>query len=243
MDVQQVLAELGIEEVNSGAYAGGWIETHGSELKSINPATGETIATIVRANGDDYEKVAASSVETFERWRMLPAPQRGEYVRQIGNALREKKDALGALVTIEMGKILPEGGGEVQEMIDIADFAVGLSRQLYGLTMASERPLHRMYEQWHPLGPVGSITSFNFRRCGDEDLRRGHGRYRLRGCLQPGYWFGFRRRRSDGEGSSSAADLGYRIVRHGIQGRNGGRQEDGSFDPGTRRQQRHHRDG
>jgi aldehyde dehydrogenase (NAD+) len=162
MDVQQVLAELGIEEVNSGAYAGGWIETHGSELKSINPATGETIATIVRANGDDYEKVAASSVETFELWRMLPAPQRGEYVRQIGNALREKKDALGALVTIEMGKILPEGGGEVQEMIDIADFAVGLSRQLYGLTMASERPLHRMYEQWHPLGPVGSITSFNF---------------------------------------------------------------------------------
>ncbi len=162
MDVQQVLAELGIEEVNSGAYAGGWIETHGSELKSINPATGETIATIVRANGDDYEKVAASSVETFELWRMLPAPQRGEYVRQIGNALREKKDALGALVTIEMGKILPEGGGEVQEMIDIADFAVGLSRQLYGLTMASVRPLHRMYEQWHPLGPVGSITSFNF---------------------------------------------------------------------------------
>ena len=162
MDTQKVLAELGIQEVNSGAYAGGWIETHGSELQSINPATGEVIATIVRATGDDYEKVAASSVETFERWRMLPAPKRGEYVRLVGNALREKKTALGALVTMEMGKILPEGEGEVQEMIDIADFAVGLSRQLYGLTMASERPLHRMYEQWHPLGPVGSITSFNF---------------------------------------------------------------------------------
>jgi aldehyde dehydrogenase (NAD+) len=162
MDTQKVLAELGIEQVNSGAYAGGWIETHGSELQSINPATGEVIATIVRASGDDYEKVAASSVETFERWRMLPAPKRGEYVRLVGNALREKKTALGALVTMEMGKILPEGEGEVQEMIDIADFAVGLSRQLYGLTMASERPLHRMYEQWHPLGPVGSITSFNF---------------------------------------------------------------------------------
>ncbi len=162
MDKQHILRELGIEAVNSGAYAGGWIETHGRELQSINPASGEVIASIIRADADDYEKVIASAEETFVRWRMLPAPKRGEFVRLVGNALREKKAALGALVTMEMGKILPEGEGEVQEMIDIADFAVGLSRQLYGLTMTSERPMHRMYEQWHPLGPVGTVTSFNF---------------------------------------------------------------------------------
>ncbi len=162
MNKQQILSELGIESVNSGAYAGGWIETHGSELRSINPADGELIATVIRATPEDYEKVVVNSVETFERWRMLPGPKRGEYVRLVGNALREKKEALGALVALEMGKILPEGEGEVQEMIDVADFAVGLSRQLYGLTMTSERPMHRMYEQWHPLGPVGTITAFNF---------------------------------------------------------------------------------
>ncbi len=162
MDTAQVLEALGIAPVNSGVYASGWKEAHGRELQSVNPATGEVIATVVRATGDDYELVVQDSLATFERWKTLPAPERGRYVRQIGDALRAKKEALGALVTMEMGKILPEGEGEVQEMIDIADFAVGLSRQLYGVTMASERPRHRMYEQWHPLGPVGIITSFNF---------------------------------------------------------------------------------
>jgi len=114
------------------------------------------------ASLDDYERVARSSVETFERWRSVPAPKRGDYVRRLGNALRENIDALGSLVTLEMGKIHPEGVGEVQEMVDICDFAVGLSRQLYGKTMASERPSHRMYEHWHPLGPVGVISAFNF---------------------------------------------------------------------------------
>jgi aldehyde dehydrogenase (NAD+) len=114
------------------------------------------------ASVEDYEKVAVSSVETFERWRRLPAPKRGDYVRRLGNALRDNIEALGALVTLEMGKIHAEGVGEVQEMVDICDFAVGLSRQLYGKTMASERPNHRMYEHWHPLGPVGVISAFNF---------------------------------------------------------------------------------
>ncbi len=162
MEVVRVLAELGLAEHNSGVYAGGWREAHGRDLESVNPATGEVIATVRRASPEDYEAVVESSVETFVRWRMLPAPERGRYVREIGDALRAHKEALGTLVTLEMGKILPEGLGEVQEMIDIADFAVGLSRQLYGLTMTSERPRHRMYEQWHPLGPVGIITSFNF---------------------------------------------------------------------------------
>ncbi len=162
MDRGQVLAALGLADHNSGVYAGGWREAHGRELESTDPATGEVIATVQRASLDDYEAVVENSLETFARWRMLPAPERGKYVRRLGDALRDHKEALGALVTMEMGKILPEGEGEVQEMIDIADFAVGLSRQLYGLTMASERPRHRMYEQWHPLGPVGIITSFNF---------------------------------------------------------------------------------
>jgi len=160
--VNEILEPLGISEVNSGVYASGWREADGRVIDSVNPATGEVIAKVVRASAEDYETVVTDSVETFKRWRMLPAPERGSYVRAIGEALREKKAALGALVTMEMGKILPEGEGEVQEMIDIADFAVGLSRQLYGVTMASERPRHRMYEQWHPLGPVGIITSFNF---------------------------------------------------------------------------------
>ena len=160
--MNEILEELGLSDVNSGVYASGWREAHGKVLESVNPATGEVIAKVVRASAEDYEAVIQDSVETFGRWRMLPAPERGKYVRQIGDALREKKAALGALVTMEMGKILPEGEGEVQEMIDVSDFAVGLSRQLYGVTMASERPKHRMYEQWHPLGPIGIISSFNF---------------------------------------------------------------------------------
>jgi aldehyde dehydrogenase (NAD+) len=162
MNQQQVFAVLGLKEHNPGSYAGEWLSGDGDGLEVLNPATGTTLATVGQASVEDYEKVVASSVEAFERWRILPAPKRGEYVRLIGQALREKKEALGALVTLEMGKIRAEGEGEVQEMIDICDFAVGLSRQLYGLTMASERPLHRMYEQWHPLGPVGVITAFNF---------------------------------------------------------------------------------
>jgi aldehyde dehydrogenase (NAD+) len=159
---QQVFASLGLAEHNSGVYAGGWIEATGETVEVVNPTTGGVLATVTMASADDYEQVALSSEEAFYRWRKLPAPKRGEYVRRFGNALRENIDALGALVTLEMGKIRPEGVGEVQEMVDICDFAVGLSRQLYGNTMASERPNHRMYEQWHPLGPVGVISAFNF---------------------------------------------------------------------------------
>ncbi|MDP2623244.1 MAG: aldehyde dehydrogenase family protein, partial [Actinomycetota bacterium] len=147
---------------NSGAYAGGWLESSGTDLTVENPATAAPIATVVQASASDYERTVASAEEAFLRWRMLPAPKRGEYVRLIGNGLREKKGALGALVSLEMGKIKAEGEGEVQEMIDIADFAVGLSRQLYGRTMPSERPGHRLTETWHPLGVVGVISAFNF---------------------------------------------------------------------------------
>jgi aldehyde dehydrogenase (NAD+) len=136
--------------------------TSGEELASFNPADGSELGRVRLDTAGDYDRIAVLSTQAFERWRMLPAPKRGDIVREIGNALRESKDALGELVTLEMGKILAEGKGEVQEMIDIADFAVGLSRQLYGLTMHSERPGHRMYEQWHPLGPVGVISAFNF---------------------------------------------------------------------------------
>ena len=143
-------------------FAGEWLEPAGEQVEVINPTTGETLATVGMASAEDYDRVAAHSVETFERWRLVPAPKRGQYVRRLGDALRENIEPLGALVTLEMGKILPEGIGEVQEMVDICDFAVGLSRQLYGTTMASERPNHRMYEHWHPLGPVGVISAFNF---------------------------------------------------------------------------------
>jgi len=132
------------------------------EIISYNPATGCELGRVRLATAEDYDRIAENSARVFEKWRMVPAPRRGEIVREIGDALREKKDELGALVTREMGKILAEGRGEVQEMIDVADFAVGLSRQLYGLTMASERSRHRLYEQWHPLGPAGVISAFNF---------------------------------------------------------------------------------
>jgi aldehyde dehydrogenase (NAD+) len=158
----QIFSALGLTDHNPGAFAGGWLPAEGPTIEVTNPATGDVIATVAQATPGQYEQVVASAVETFERWRALPAPKRGEYVRLLGNALRDKRDELGALVSLEMGKIFPEGVGEVQEMIDICDFAVGLSRQLYGLTMASERPQHRMYEQWHPLGPVGIISAFNF---------------------------------------------------------------------------------
>jgi aldehyde dehydrogenase (NAD+) len=159
---QEVLARLGIRPENPGAACGPWLETQGDLLISYNPSDGSAIASVRKAQEEDYDEVVFQAVQAFERWRMLPAPKRGEIVREIGNELRAHKNELGTLVSMEMGKILQEGLGEVQEMIDIADFAVGLSRQLYGLTMHSERPMHRMYEQWHPLGVVGVITAFNF---------------------------------------------------------------------------------
>ena len=161
----EFLKELGIEKINPGACSGpsAWAPTEGRDLiASVNPTTGEEIASVAQASTEDYEKVMNVAVEAFQEWRMMPAPRRGLIVRDLGEALRAKKDALGKLVTLEMGKIVHEGWGEVQEMIDVCDFALGLSRQLYGLTMHSERPKHRMYEQWHPLGVVGVISAFNF---------------------------------------------------------------------------------
>ena len=162
MTRDQIFAALGLEDVNSGAYAGRWLAAGGDELVSENPTTGEPIAAVRQATLDDYETVVGEAADAFLEWRMLPAPKRGDFIRKLGNALREYREPLGALVALENGKIAAEGEGEVQEMIDIADFSVGLSRQLYGLTIHSERPRHRMYEQWHPLGPIGVITSFNF---------------------------------------------------------------------------------
>ncbi len=163
--MKALLEKLGIEAVNAGACSGPdqWhLDPDGKELVSYNPTTGEPLAKVIQATAAGYEKVVASADEAFRSWRQLPAPKRGEIVRDVGEALRELKEPLGDLVSLEMGKIRAEGHGEVQEMIDIIDFAVGLSRQLYGLTMHSERPQHRMYEQWHPLGVVGVITAFNF---------------------------------------------------------------------------------
>ncbi|MEO6967592.1 MAG: aldehyde dehydrogenase family protein [Rhodanobacteraceae bacterium] len=160
-----ILKALGLGESHAGGYLGNgeWSKTtDAGAIEPINPATGEPLAK-VHANSDaDYETIVKNAQAAFEIWRKTPAPRRGEAVRLCAQALREHKDALGSLVALEMGKIKPEGDGEVQEMIDIADFAVGLSRQLYGLTMHSERPGHRMYEQWHPLGLVGIISAFNF---------------------------------------------------------------------------------
>jgi aldehyde dehydrogenase (NAD+) len=154
---------LGLQPVNQGACTGKWIScAGGQELISVSPADGLPIAAVLQADEAAYEKVVTEAVAAFPTWRMMPAPARGEVVRDLGNELRAVKEPLGKLVSLEMGKILSEGLGEVQEMIDMCDFAVGLSRQLYGPTMASERPRHRMYEQWHPLGVVGIITAFNF---------------------------------------------------------------------------------
>ena len=163
--MKALLNKLGIKEVNYGACAGSdsWFkDPKGPELVSYNPTNGKPIAKIIQTTGKTYEQVVSQASEAFRAWRMVPAPKRGEVVRNIGQALREVKEPLGELVTLEMGKIKVEGVGEVQEMIDICDFAVGLSRQLYGLTMHSERSKHRMYEQWHPLGAIGVITAFNF---------------------------------------------------------------------------------
>jgi aldehyde dehydrogenase (NAD+) len=161
--ISEMLNELGIKAINKGACTGTkWFETQGEVLESFSSADAEKIAAVKQATADDYEKIISAAQGAFWQWRVMPAPARGEIVRQMGDALRKYKEPLGKLVSYEMGKIYQEGLGEVQEMIDICDFAVGLSRQLYGLTMHSERPKHRMYEQWHPLGIVGVISAFNF---------------------------------------------------------------------------------
>jgi aldehyde dehydrogenase (NAD+) len=161
--MKDILKKLGIEEMNAGGFNGNWIsDDEGGVLESLSPIDGHCIAKVQQVSADGYEKVISKAQEAFLEWRMMPAPKRGEIVRQIAVELRKYKTELGALVSLEMGKIRAEGEGEVQEMIDIADFSVGLSRQLCGKTMHSERPLHRMYEQWHPLGIVGVISAFNF---------------------------------------------------------------------------------
>lgn len=163
--MENILKQLSILNKNHGACIGGdyWMDTKDQgTIESVNPSNGEIIACVHKCSETDYEKVIKASSEAFKKWKKVPAPIRGQLIFKMGNKLRENKDALGSLVSLEMGKIKAEGDGEVQEMIDIADFAVGLSRQLYGLTMHSERPDHRMYEQWHPLGNVGIISAFNF---------------------------------------------------------------------------------
>ncbi len=159
------LKKLGIKSENFGACSGheGWIKNVDTKkIVSINPTNGESIASVYESSIGDYETIVLKSKGAYDEWKKVPAPIRGQLIREIANALRDYKDPLGSLVSLEMGKIKQEGDGEVQEMIDIADFAVGQSRMLYGKTMHSERPQHRMYEQWHPIGPVGVISAFNF---------------------------------------------------------------------------------
>jgi len=158
---QEILRALGIEDSNPGGFGGTWVGS-GPELEVRSPIDGTLLAAVTQVTEEEYDGIVARAHGAFLHWRTVPAPKRGDLVRQLGNRLREHQDDLGALVTLEMGKILAEGRGEVQEMIDICDFAVGLSRQLYGLTMQSERPDHHMREQWHPLGVVGVISAFNF---------------------------------------------------------------------------------
>ncbi len=162
-EIQKVLQTLGVKSNNPGVSTGKkWIKSSGKKLESYSPVDGKLIGTVQSADEQSFSEVVQTAHQAFLEWRMWPAPKRGEVVRQVGEALRKYKEPLGKLVSYEMGKSYQEGLGEVQEMIDICDFAVGLSRQLYGLTMHSERPQHRMYEQWHPLGVVGIISAFNF---------------------------------------------------------------------------------
>jgi len=163
MSKKKIFKALGLVAKQKGAnYGGEWFATSKQLLEVRSPTSGQLLATVEQASARDYTRVMQQSQKAFVAWRAIPAPKRGEIVRQVGEALREKKDALGALVSLEMGKILTEGLGEVQEMIDICDFAVGQSRFLSGPTLQSERPDHRMMEQWHPLGTVGVISAFNF---------------------------------------------------------------------------------
>lgn len=160
--IQEALQQLGLKELNEGSSTGSNWFSNGKIIESYSPVTGELIAKVKSSTAEDYQKVMQVGQDAFKTWKLVPAPKRGEIVRQMGDELRKFKEPLGKLVSFEMGKSLQEGLGEVQEMIDICDFAVGLSRQLYGLTMHSERPMHRMYEQWHPFGTVGIISAFNF---------------------------------------------------------------------------------
>ncbi|WP_330443158.1 L-piperidine-6-carboxylate dehydrogenase [Flavobacterium sp. C4GT6] len=160
--IQEALSKLGIQEINEGTSTGSNSFANGEIIESYSPVDGTLIAKVKASTQEDYEAAVAKAQEAFKSWRLVPAPKRGEIVRQMGEELRKYKEPLGQLVSYEMGKSLQEGLGEVQEMIDICDFAVGLSRQLYGLTMHSERPMHRMYEQYHPVGIVGIISAFNF---------------------------------------------------------------------------------
>ncbi|MBN1833476.1 MAG: aldehyde dehydrogenase family protein [Deltaproteobacteria bacterium] len=160
--MQKLLSRLGLTETLSGVGSGTWLPGQGCEVAAVSPINDKPFATVKCAAAREYDQIADQATEAFLKWRMIPAPKRGEIVRRIGLALRQAKEDLGALISLEVGKIRSEAEGEVQEMIDMADFAVGQSRMLYGLTMHSERPGHRMYEQWHPLGPVGVITAFNF---------------------------------------------------------------------------------
>lgn len=167
--IKSALKTLGISSQNSGSSTGQQWFSEGKEFESFSPVDGKLIANIKSSNRKDYEAVIKQAGDAFLHWRLLPAPKRGDIVRQLGDKLRELKPTLGKLVSYEMGKSYQEGMGEVQEMIDICDFALGLSRQLYGNTIHSERPGHRMYDQYHPLGVVGIITAFNFQ------WRYGHG--------------------------------------------------------------------
>jgi len=162
--LKEILEKLNLNSINPGSWSGDTALQSDNEklIESINPSTKEVIASVKNTTNEEYEQVLSNANEAFKEWRKIPAPVRGDAVRRIGDALREHKDALGSLISIEMGKIKAEGDGEVQEMIDMADLAVGQSRMLYGVTTHSERPMHRMYEQWHPLGIVGIITAFNF---------------------------------------------------------------------------------
>ena len=163
VNISNLLTDLDLKKVNNGTSSGSiWLKSKGDSRTIYSPVDGNPIADVIETDDVSYKSILKNAEESFVHWRKIPAPQRGEIVRQIGNELRKKKNSLGELVSYEMGKSLQEGLGEVQEMIDICDFSVGLSRQLYGLTMHSERPGHRMYEQWHPLGIVAIISSFNF---------------------------------------------------------------------------------
>ncbi|MBA2431197.1 MAG: aldehyde dehydrogenase family protein, partial [Chthoniobacterales bacterium] len=159
--MNNVLQKLGLSEDNAGAFDGEW-RGSGPVIEKFSPIDGKLLARVRTASDEEYERTITRAHEAFLKWRTTPGPVRGETVRQLGDALRKAKSDLAQLVTLEMGKIVAEGEGEVQEMIDICDFAVGQSRMLYGLTIQSERPSHRLMEQWHPLGLVGIISAFNF---------------------------------------------------------------------------------
>lgn len=163
MHVLEILKKLNLSEENSGAGSGTeWLECRGAPLESVSPVDGRVMGRVVQASRADYDRIVERAVSAFQSWRQVPAPRRGQVVRRMGDAMRRYKQDLGTLLSLEVGKIRSEAEGEIQEMIDMADFAVGQSRMLYGVTLPSERPGHRMYEQWHPLGPIGVITAFNF---------------------------------------------------------------------------------